>query len=223
MLEKLNFEVGRIPFEGTEVDDVRERDLYKANQLWKDGKYRGALLCYDSVISDALKQMAGPWNRTSELCVAYLNKMQLLQKLFRANKLWSIDDCQNLFDLYDSYIKTLDGISRQAKRAEIRPETPLYTKSLLLIEKGKLTQLLTDVSAAMPIYEAALSVINELIAINSTDDRYYYDKGIHLSRMRKNQEALEPLRIAKELSTSKWLLEDIDYALEAIQKGSNFF
>lgn len=183
----------------------------------------GALLCYDSVISDALKQMTEPWNRTSELCVAYLNKMQLLPKLFRANKLWSIDNCQNLFDSYDIYIKTLDGISRQAKREEIGSGLILHTKFLLLIEKGKLIQLLTDISAAMPIYESALSVINELIAINSTNDQYYYNKGIHLSRMRKNQKALEALWIAKELSTNKWLLEDIDYAIEAVEKGRIFF
>ncbi|MBY9084333.1 hypothetical protein KIH86_08770, partial [Paenibacillus sp. HN-1] len=84
-----------------------EPELHQANLLWKEGKYKGALLCYDSVIAISTKQL-----RVLELKVACLNKLRLLQKLFRANKVWTINGCQQLIDLYDGYLKTLEEMER---------------------------------------------------------------------------------------------------------------
>lgn len=225
MLEKLKYDIGKIPFEGYNVvDEYRMPELHKANQLWKDGKYKGAILNYDAVISSVLKTAYGSMDRIWELRIAYNNKLLLLQSLYRANKLWSLSDCKELLDLYDSCIKELDEIVGKCKKnSEFPLRTSLDSVVDLLIEKGKLVERLSAIDAAMPLYEKALTMINAVISINPTDDRAYYDKGIHLSRMNKNDEAIDALSTAQELSTNERLLKNIEEAIESIQQGSRFF
>ncbi|MEK5394297.1 hypothetical protein [Paenibacillus sp. FSL K6-2859] len=97
MFDGINYGVGKIRFEGIDAfDEYREPELHQANLLWKEGKYQGALLNYDSVIAISTRQF-----RVPEFKVACINKLKLLQMLFRANKLWTTNDCQQLIDLYD--------------------------------------------------------------------------------------------------------------------------
>ncbi|MEK5394298.1 hypothetical protein [Paenibacillus sp. FSL K6-2859] len=96
-------------------------------------------------------------------------------------------------------------------------------KSSLLIEKGKLIENLTEITAAIPVYEAALRLIDNMIVLEPTYNWQYYQKAIHLSRMRRDTEALQALATAKELTTDTTLLEDIKEAFKVIQKGSHFF
>ncbi|MNC52166.1 hypothetical protein D3C75_1014970 [compost metagenome] len=78
-------------------------------------------------------------------------------------------------------------------------------------------------TTAIPVYEAALKLINNMIDLESTYNWQYYQKAIHLSRMRRDSGALQALASAKELTTDTTLLEDIEEAFKVIQKGSHFF
>lgn len=229
MLERLKYDIGTIPFEGYNVfeDEYRMAELHKANQLWKDRKYKGALLYYDSVISSVLNVLnttSDLLNRIWDLRIAYHNKLSLLQKLYRANKLWSLSDCKELLDLYDSYIIKFDEIvGKCKKKSEYSLRISLDSLAKLLIEKGKLVERLSTIEVAMPLYEKALDIINAVVSLNQTDDGAYYEKGTHLSRMNKNDEAIEALSTAQELSTNEILIEKIEEAIESIQKGRRIF
>lgn len=204
----------RIKFSGYEVDEHECPLIFKGNELWKQNKIRGALICFDAVISSLLKQEIllddlSDANDTNQLFYASKSKAQLLYKLFIENRLRDVDEYKEVFDVYDNCYQKIKDNSAENSSA------PFFLYSLMW-DKGILYRKLGEKENARSCFEIALNMIEKMIQEDPTDDLLYYRKAELLYMLDMREQAVETYRMCIELSIDADTIADCEKRIEEI-------
>jgi tetratricopeptide (TPR) repeat protein len=190
-----------IRFSGYEVDEYVNSDVYKGNELWFETKLKGALLCYNNVITRLQKQkvLYSDWSDMDEigdLYYASMNKAKLLEEIYLRNGFRQVEDFTEIFDTFDKCFKKL---KENAEKGAM-PRTYLH---FLMWNKGILYWTLKQNDKAQECFQLALEEIELSISEEPTDDYYHYRKAEALYMLRRFEEALESYALVIELSTDQ--------------------